>query len=125
VGNEVVLQFSRIPLIRDVDERGTRRLIWHNDFYLDFMICTGGDLQLKGSSVMNSSSHLSLLSDSRLQPLYPFMPLSGDNPELLRVKPPANNAETAVEKAHSLYLHMTGDGRALLYVETEGRGTEQ
>jgi hypothetical protein len=37
----------------------------------------------------------------------------------LRVETPASNPELAVKNAQSLYLHRTGDGRALLYVEEQ------
>jgi len=66
---------------------------------------------------MNSSLRQSSNPDSRLQPLYPFRPLSEDTAELLRVEAPANSA--AAENARTLYPHKTGDGRALLYVEAK------
>ena len=37
----------------------------------------------------------------------------------LRVETPASNPELAVPNAQALYLHMTGDGRTLLYVEEQ------
>lgn len=41
----------------------------------------------------------------------------------LRVETPASNPELAAENAQALYLHMTGDGRTLLYVEEpDGHG---
>ena len=40
----------------------------------------------------------------------------------LRVETPASNPQLTAENPQGLYLHMTGDGRALLYVENvDGR----
>ena len=68
---------------------------------------------------MNSSLRQSSNLDLRLQPLYPFRPLSEQTAELLRVEAPADNTAAATEKARTLYPQRTGDGRALLYVEAE------
>ena len=67
---------------------------------------------------MNSSLRQSSNPDSRLQPLYPFRPLSEDTAELLRVEAPASNTAAATEKAWTLYPYRTGGGRALRRIES-------
>ena len=78
---------------------------------------------------MNSPSRLSLPSDSRLQPLYPFILsehpsellfLSEQPSELLFVETLSNHAEVAAEKAQT--PHQTP---YLLYAEMEVGGRER
>jgi hypothetical protein len=95
----------------------------HKNFYLDAFPYLAGDWQQTGGLEMRFPIGTRFVTMVVVATGVHAQAATRPHSNTLRVETPANHPALAEANAEAIYLHKTGDGRALLYIEQQkGRG---